>query len=114
MPYSQELADRIRFALSAESVREVGMFGGLSFMVNEKMAVSANTHGDLMVRCDPARSEELLTREGTQVAEMGNGRKMSAGWIRVTEKGMDEDADFDFWIETALEFNRGSTPQKRK
>jgi len=44
--YDTFLADRIRAALSdpavfSGEVREVKMFGGLSFMVNEKIAVSA-------------------------------------------------------------------------
>ena len=108
MAYDEDLAERIRFALSAEDVREVPMFGGLSFMIDEKIAVSANAHGDLMVRCDPARVVELLDRPGAEPAEMGNGRRMSAGWIRVTDDGIRDDGDFEFWIESALEFNRAS------
>lgn len=118
MAYDNELADRIRFALAEHTVREVKMFGGLSFMVNERMAVSANGHGDLMVRCDPERMTELLGRPGAQVAEMGRGRKMSQGWIRITEEGIGRDEDFDFWIEAALEHNRqetgGAPPARRK
>ena len=53
MTYDEDLADRIRQALAGEDdVREVKMFGGLTFMVNSKMTATANTHGELMVRCD--------------------------------------------------------------
>lgn len=53
---SRELVDRIRDALAAyPSVREVKMFGGLSFMVNQKMVVYVRSDGDLLVRSDPER-----------------------------------------------------------
>lgn len=62
MAYDKALAERIRDALSGESdVEEVKMFGGLSFMVNGKLAASANSHGNIMVRCDPDRSLRLRT-----------------------------------------------------
>ena len=69
MAYDRELADRIREALAGVTqVREVRMFGGLSFMVNGKIAVTANAGGQLMVRCDPDRIEALLEREGATFA----------------------------------------------
>lgn len=47
------------------------MFGGLSFMVNEKMVVSVRGDGDLLVRTDPEQADELLTVKGARPAEMG-------------------------------------------
>jgi TfoX/Sxy family transcriptional regulator of competence genes len=106
MAYDKELADRIRDALSGEApVREVRMFGGITFMVNDKMTATANTHGQLMVRCDPDRVEELLAREGADWPEM-RGRKMSQGWIVVDAYGTESDEAFNFWIEEALTYNR--------
>jgi hypothetical protein len=75
------LAARIRAALSGEpSTREVSMFGGLSFMVNDRMVVATLKHGCLLVRVDPGRSRELLARPGARPAEMGTGRPMGRGW----------------------------------
>jgi len=55
--YNGELVDRVRDALAAQpSVREVKMFGGLSFMVNEKMVVSVRGGGGLLVRAGPRQS----------------------------------------------------------
>jgi hypothetical protein len=103
--YSKELADRIRQAIAAEpAVREVGMFGGLSFLVNEKLALTANNRGDLMLRCDPARVGEL-TEKGAKAAEM-RGRQMSRGWIIVGSDDLQADEDFAFWIGVALEYNK--------
>ena len=54
------LVARLRDLLADESaVREVSMFGGRAFMVNEKMAVHASKDGDLLVRIDVADDEQL-------------------------------------------------------
>ena len=50
------------------------MFGGLSFMLNEQMVVAVDREGDLIVRVDPSRSRDLLTRPGARPREMGTGR----------------------------------------
>jgi hypothetical protein len=103
--YSKELADRIREALAAEpAVREVGMFGGRSFLVDDKLALAADNRGDLMLRCDPARVDEL-TGKGAKVAEM-RGRQMSKGWIVVSSDDLQADQDFAFWVGVALEYTR--------
>jgi hypothetical protein len=107
--YSKELADRIREALAAEpAVREVGMFGGRSFLVEDKLALTANNRGDLMLRCDPARVEELLGK-GAKVAEM-RGRRMSRGWLVVSSDDVQSDRDFSFWVGVALEYTKPRRP----
>lgn len=114
MSYNRELADRIREALAAKpSVREVKMFGGLSFMVNERMVVSVRSDGDLLVRADPDRADELLAAEGAQPAEMGAGRAMSNGWISVSEETIATDESFDFWLGVALEYNARAATSPR-
>jgi hypothetical protein len=102
MAYDRRLADRIRAALAGRAVREVGMFGGLTFMVNDKIAVTADTQGDLMVRCDPARAQELLERDGARWPVM-KGRKMSRGWIVVAADRLDADETLTSWIREALD-----------
>lgn len=100
MAYDRELAERIRAALEERSVREVSMFGGLSFMVDERLSVSANAQGDLMVRCDPDRVDQLLTREGTTWPQM-RGKPMSQGWIVVQRDAVESDEDLESWIDEA-------------
>lgn len=105
MAYDRSLAEGIREALAqVPGVREVSMFGGLSFLVDEKMVASASTQGDLLVRVDPDQVGELLEREGATEAEMGR-RKMSKGWLRVGGSGYKTEADLGFWIKAALEYN---------
>ncbi|BAL88323.1 hypothetical protein AMIS_31030 [Actinoplanes missouriensis 431] len=108
MGYDRELAERIREVLSGRPVREVSMFGGLTFMVNDKIAVTANTGGDLMVRCDPDRVDDLLDRDGAQWPSM-RGRRMSKGWIVVESGRVQSDEDLRSWIEEALTYNAKTT-----
>lgn len=81
------------------------MFGGLSFMVNEKMVVAVHSDGDLLVRVDPDRNGELLALPGARPAEMGAGRAMGPGWICVAEEAVATDDDLSFWTDVALEYN---------
>ena len=105
MAFDEGLADRIRDALAAKpSVREVNMFGGLSFLVNESMIVSASSDGGLLVRADPDQADELLATEGAQPAEMA-GRAMGNSWISVAGETIASSKSFDFWIGVALEYN---------
>ncbi len=105
MSYNGELVDRVRHGLAVEpSVREVRMFGGLSFMVNDTMVVSVRSDA-LLVRADPDRADELLTTEGAQRAEMGAGRAMSKSWISVSEEAIATEESFSFWIGVALQYN---------
>jgi hypothetical protein len=71
----EALADRVRTALPQDRpVREVSMFGRLSFMVDDRMVVAVGRDGDLLVRIDPARNDELLTVPGAKPAVMGADR----------------------------------------
>ncbi|HEX2399103.1 MAG TPA: TfoX/Sxy family protein, partial [Mycobacterium sp.] len=61
MAYDEDLADRIRELIAAErGVEEKRMFGGLAFLINGHMAVSASGRGGLLLRVDPARTDELI------------------------------------------------------
>jgi len=99
----EALAERVRAALPQDrSVREVSMFGGLSFMVDDSMVVAAGRDGGLLVRVDPGRSDELLTVSGARAAVMGADRPMGPGWITVSPDGLTTDDQLAFWIQIGL------------
>ena len=100
MAYDPELADRIRTALVGIDTREVKMFGGLSFMIEDKLRIGANNQGGLLVRVDPAGLPELLTRAGVQRAQM-RGKPMSDGWLHI-DPGVLTDDELRFWVAQAL------------
>ncbi|GAA4284164.1 hypothetical protein GCM10022261_16950 [Brevibacterium daeguense] len=85
------------------------MFGGRSFMVNEKMAFSAAKDGGLLVRVPPDRHAALLSVPGARQAEMGAGRDMGPGWIAVGAESIDDDESLSFWFAVAMDFNRAVT-----
>ena len=60
MAYDEDLANRIRELMAAESgVTEKKMFGGLAFLIGGNMSVAASGQGGLMVRVD---SEGVKTK----------------------------------------------------
>ncbi|SEK93414.1 Transcriptional regulator of competence genes, TfoX/Sxy family [Blastococcus sp. DSM 46786] len=105
MAYDAELADRVREALPGEkALREVKMFGGLAFMVDEKMVACVSAGGGaLLVRVSRGRDAEYLGVAGARRAEMGAGRSMGEGWIAVDRDALAEDDELRFWIDAVLE-----------
>ena len=57
------------------------MFGGLAFLIGGNMAVAASGQGGLLVRADPAESDNLVETTAARLMEM-RGRQMR-GWLRV-------------------------------
>lgn len=104
-----ELADRIRALLAGENVEQRRMFGSYAFMVDDRMLVAAWGAGDLLVRVDPARSDELQRLPGVTIAEMGKGRSMGPSWLTVAASELDDDALLS-WIDVAREFHAAQRP----
>lgn len=97
-----DLAQRLRGLLASyQNVREVRMFGGLSFMVDERMAVAAGRDGSLLVRTDPAEYDDLLLRGGVP-AYMGSDRPMGRGWLTVPSELIEDEANLAFWIQVGI------------
>ena len=112
MAYNEQIADRVRKALSGvPKVEEKKMFGGLGFMVDGKMCI--NVHGDeLMCRIDPDMHAEALKRKGASAMKM-NGREY-VGFILVNESGFKAETGFSYWIDLALDYNRKAKSSKKK
>ena len=109
---NEKLTERVRESLSGVSrVEEKKMFGGIAFMVNGKMCVTASDRG-LMCRVDPARMDELTAKKGCSVLTM-KGREYN-GYVRVNEDALEKKRDLDFWVGVALEFNSKATSSPKK
>ncbi|EGD54571.1 TfoX/Sxy family protein [Gordonia neofelifaecis] len=96
-----ELVDRLRALFDAAFTREVSMFGGLAFMVDQKLVVSARRAGDLLVRIPKERFDELTSLPGVSEAVMGRDRVMGRNWVAVSAKAVAADADLSRWVEIA-------------
>ncbi len=102
MAYNEALANRIRKALSSVSgVKERENMGGISFMLNGKMLVRAHSDGNMMLRCKPEMTEELVQKNGVSRFEM-KGKPMMKGWLLIHPEGTRNQRDFDYWIGVAL------------
>ncbi|HYJ49108.1 MAG TPA: TfoX/Sxy family protein [Microbacterium sp.] len=99
---TRALLDRIERRLPDRPVREVSMFGAIAVMVDDSMVVAVNKDRSLLVRVDSADDEELSRRSEATRAEMGAGRSMGPGWLRISEHAIAADDALDFWIQAAL------------
>lgn len=98
----EALAQRVRQLLESETtLSERRMFGAICFMVNGHMAVAAGRAGDLLVRTDPAKIDEMRER-GAVTAFMGNDRPMGHGWLNVPQQQLADQTELAFWVEVGV------------
>jgi len=110
--FDEDLADRIRELLSAErDLTEKRMFGGLAFLVNGNMAVSASGRGGLLVRVDPDETERLVQRAHVERFEM-RGRTMN-GWLHVEDAGVRTTRQLERWVTRGVAYARSLPPKSR-
>jgi TfoX/Sxy family transcriptional regulator of competence genes len=110
MPYDKELAQRLRELLADErGITEKKMFGGLAFLVNGNMCVSASGQGGLLVRIDPADTQAALARPHATRMAMG-GRTMD-GWIRVAPDGARTAREIGAWVKRSLAYVKALPPK---
>ena len=113
MAFDDLLADRLRWTLTAKSVKytEKKMFGGIAFMVDEKMCLGINKE-KLMARIDPEFYEEALKKEGCEPMAF-TGRPMK-GFVFILPEGIDKDSELEFWVDKCLEYNPKARSSKKK
>ena len=110
MAYDAALADRVREVVQPEDgVTEKRMFGGLAFLVNGNMAVSASSKGGLLLRIDPAQGESLAREPHVDRFEM-RGRKMD-GWLRVDTAAIEADDDLRRWVGLGVAYAKSLPPK---
>ena len=110
MAYDEELADRIRALVGDRpGLAEQKMFGGLAFLIGGNMAIAASGQGGILVRVDPAESDELLATTRAEPMEM-RGRQM-AGWLRVDTEDVAEDAALAEWVERGAGYASALPPK---
>ena len=113
MAYDEKLADRVRerIAETHENIEEKKLFGGLCFMVNDKMCVGVEKER-LMLRIDPGKYEEVMEKEGCQPMDF-TGKPMK-GFVFVDKEVLRTKKQLDYWIGLALEYNKVAKASKKK
>ncbi|PPL00803.1 TfoX/Sxy family protein [Parapedobacter indicus] len=105
MAYDIELAQQVRAYLKrvpGSAVEEKKMFGGLAFLVNDKMCINISGDG-LMCRFDPKQAKTVSERKGYHPMIM-KGKNL-AGFCYVSPEGFTDPDDFSYWLELCLAFN---------
>ena len=122
MAYDEFIADRMRRVFQEKKVAytEKRMFGGLCFMVDDKMC--CGIHYDkkketdlLMARIGEVVSKKAMERTGCHPMDF-TGRPMK-GYVFITPNGFDSDVDLAYWIQLCIDFNplaKASKKRKKK
>lgn len=100
MAYNEKLANRVReiISLTHKNVEEKRMFGGLCFMVNDKMCVGVEQER-LMVRLDPSRYDEAMEKEGCKPMDFTG--KIMKGYVFVDINVLKTKNELSYWINLA-------------
>jgi TfoX/Sxy family transcriptional regulator of competence genes len=87
------------------------MFGGLCFMVNDKMCLGVEQER-MMVRIDPAVYEEALEKDGCTPMDFTG--KVMKGYVFVDAAVLNTNKRLDYWVQLALDFNKRAKVSKKK
>ena len=86
------------------------LFGGLAFLIGRHMAITASSHGGVMVRFDPEQPDALVATTPASVVLM-RGRPQR-GWLHVSSADLRTDGQFTPWIETSTGYAPLATAQQ--
>jgi TfoX/Sxy family transcriptional regulator of competence genes len=113
MAYNEKLADRIRemISLTHKKVIEKPMFGGLCFMVNDKMCIGI-IKDEMMCRIDPDTQEVALSKIGCRIMDF-TGRPMK-GYVFVDIDALNTKTKLKYWVDLALDYNKIAKASKKK
>ena len=104
MAYNEILASRTRELISKthQITDEKKMFGGLCFMVKDKMCVGIEQER-MMVRLDPAIYDKVMEMEGCHPMDF-TGKPMR-GYVFVDAYAITTKKKLAYWIGLALDYN---------
>ncbi|MEP7266546.1 MAG: TfoX/Sxy family protein [Saprospiraceae bacterium] len=112
MAYDEKLASRMVDIISTKTdFDQKMMFGGVCFMVDEKMCVGVVKH-EIMARIDPAKEAKAMAKTGCREMDF-TGRKMK-GFVMVSSEGIKSKKQLEYYIDLALEYNTIAQKSKKK
>lgn len=113
MAFDEKMADRVRelIAPASHNVEEKKIFGGLCFMVDDKMCVGVKAD-NIMLRIDPQLTDAALEEDGCQ--PMVHGGKTMPGFVFVDNSVLRTKKQLEHWVDRALAYNKLAPPSKKK
>ena len=88
---------------------EKRMFGGLAFLIDGHMAVSASSRGGILLRIDPAQSASFANEAHVRRFQM-RGREMD-GWLHVAPEALETEEDLRRWVSQGITYARSLPPK---
>ena len=113
MAFNEYLVDRISQFFREKSIHFEAkkMFGGLVFMVDDKMCVGV-MKDQIMARLNPDIYEESLLIEGCR--SMDFTKKRMKGFVYLSDEAIDLDDNLHYWLQLALDFNPLAKASKKR
>ncbi len=111
MAYNETIAEQVRQELGhVPDVYEIKMYGGIAFMVNNKMCVCVGGRkaDKIMVRVGANAYEEALKQDGAHPTIMKD--RPIKGYIDLDNEGQ---KNLRQWVELALKFNKELVGKKK-
>lgn len=105
MAYDEKMADRVRelIAERTTNVIEKKMFGGLCFMVDDKICVAVKSD-KMLARLAPNVYEDALEKPGITMMAKKAGPVMK-GYIYIDYDQLQTPKQLVHWVNLALDFN---------
>jgi TfoX/Sxy family transcriptional regulator of competence genes len=112
MAFNETLSNRIREELAdVPRFEEKLMFGGICFMVNDKMCIGV-AEDEMMCRIGPDAYDKALEMNG--VRQMVFTGKPMVGYVFVDKHVLSSKKDLRYWIDMCLKFNVHAKSSKKK
>lgn len=112
MAYNEQLANRVRelIAERTANVEERKMFGGLCFLVDEKICVAVKKD-KMLARIAPEIYDTAIEEEGcTPMSKSGTNM---TGYLYVDENHLHTQKQLTYWVNLALDFNPRAKSSKK-
>lgn len=113
MAYNEALGARIALILSDQFIEfiEKKMFGGLAFMINDKMCVGI-IKDSLMLRVMDDQYEKVLKLKHADIMQF-TGKPMK-GFVLIDPEGLKTQPQLKKWIDYGLEFGKHGVVKSKK
>lgn len=117
MTFNAQLVDRIREVLAAQSIvnkphiEEKAMFGGLCFMMNNKMLICIGGDGLL---CRIGKTQATKELENSNCRQSIMGTRTMKDYVDVAGADISTREALNYWVTLCLQFNKEAKASKPK
>jgi hypothetical protein len=80
-------------------------------MVDDKMCICCTRGTEIMCRIGPEEFDKAVEKTGTR--PMVHGGRSMKGYVYVDEAALIKKAEFDYWINTSLAYNKIAKSSKK-